>query len=269
MASSTVSIQVMSDLHLESGSGYETFIIEPRAPYLALLGDIGNTRDPKLYPFLETQLRQFQKVFFLLGNHEPYHSSYPASKQRVTSFKNSWNEKRDSEASRGEFVFLNQTRYDITENVTVLGCTLFSHITPEQHETVSFGLWDFYDIAEWTVEDHNKAHLSDLEWLHSQLSANSQETGGGQKRVFVMTHHSPTVAAEACNPTHRNSKISSGFASDLVPGRERLQGVDVWAFGHTHFNCDFVVAGMRVCTNQRGYYFKLAEGFNQGKVICI
>src|SRR5579859_3857607 len=156
----TVSIQVMSDLHLESGSGYETFIIEPRAPSLALLGDIGNTRDPKLYIFLEKQLRLFKRVFFLLGNHEPYHSSFPASKQRISTFQTSWNVKRGLNPSLGEFVFLDQTRYDIDERVTVLGCTLFSNIIPEQHQKVSFGLWDFYDIADWTVEQHNAAHTS-------------------------------------------------------------------------------------------------------------
>ena|SRR5579859_561396 len=85
---SSVCIQVMSDLHLESGSGYDTFVIEPRAPYLALLGDIGNTRDDKLYKFFETQLRRFQKVFFLLGNHEPYYSSFPKSKEKSLPSKN-------------------------------------------------------------------------------------------------------------------------------------------------------------------------------------
>ena len=257
----------MSDLHLESGSGYDTFMIEPRAPYLALLGDVGNTRDDKLYKFFETQLRRFQKVFFLLGNHEPYHSSFPKSKERVIAFEKSWNETRLSNTTLGEFVFLDQKRYDINPNVTILGCTLFSHITSEQKETVSFGLWDFYDIAEWTVEDHTKARHSDLTWLQSQLTTLSKDDV--KRHVFVMTHHSPTIAAEVCDPKHGNSNISSGFASDLVPGTRGLEGINVWAFGHTHFNCDFMMGSMRVCTNQRGYYFKVAEGFDGGMVVSI
>jgi hypothetical protein len=215
-------------------------------------------------------------VFFLLGNHEPYHSSFPTSKKRVLSFQKTWNEEKrvsnPSSSSLGEFIFLDQTRYDINRNVTILGCTLFSKITPEQHKTVSFGLWDFYDIAEWTVEDHNTAHASDLAWLQSQLTAISKEEQqqGDKRKVLVMTHHSPSIAVEAGDPKHRDSNISSGFASDLVPGTEELDdGVDVWVFGHTHFNCDFMVREMRVCTNQRGYSFKLAEGFDAGSVICI
>ena len=253
---------------MENGSGYETFDIKPCAPYLALLGDIGNSRDTKLYEFLEKQLHQFQKVFFLLGNHEPYHTSFPKSKERVTSFQNSWNAKRGSDASSlGEFVFLNQTRYDINDTVTVLGCTFFSNILPEQLEKVSFGLWDFYDIAEWAVE-HNEAHASDISWLQTQLQLLSAEDR--KRKVFVMTHHSPTLAAEANDPKHRNSEISSGFVTDiLAPGEKLLEGIDVWGFGHTHFNCDFVLDGVRVCANQRGYYFKLSEGFDGEKIICI
>lgn len=51
--------------------------------------------------------------------------------------------------------------------------------------------------------------------------------------------------------------------------------VKVWAFGHTHFNCDFVVdradAGgpLRLVTNQRAYYFAQAEGFDAEKTVDI
>lgn len=46
------------------------------------------------------------------------------------------------------------------------------------------------------------------------------------------------------------------------------KNVKVWAFGHTHWNCDFVEeGGKRVLTNQRGYYFSQAVGFEAGKCI--
>lgn len=36
-----MSIQILSDLHLESPSAYDIFEVVPKAPILALLGDIG------------------------------------------------------------------------------------------------------------------------------------------------------------------------------------------------------------------------------------
>src|SRR5215471_9247838 len=134
--STTVALQLMSDLHLEWGAGYDTFEITPRAPFLGLLGDIGRTIDDKLFTFLERQLQRFRVVFFVLGNHEPYESSISESKERLAAFSSSCNLKRQTEPSFGEFVFLDQTRYDIDDKVTILGCTLFSNVLPDQHEAV-------------------------------------------------------------------------------------------------------------------------------------
>ena len=73
---SSISIQLVSDLHLEMGHGqgasYEGFQIVPKAESLALLGDIGAICDDRLFEFLKRQLLQFKKVFYVLGNHEFY-----------------------------------------------------------------------------------------------------------------------------------------------------------------------------------------------------
>ena len=68
--------QILSDLHLDEPSAYDVFTLPAQAPYLVLLGDIGRVQDDGLFLFLETQLRQFHTVFFLLGNHEPYDSDW-------------------------------------------------------------------------------------------------------------------------------------------------------------------------------------------------
>lgn len=84
-ADDVVAVQLMSDLHLEfhfkqhdgeTVPGYEAFDITPVAPTLALLGDIGVTVDDGLFSFLEKQLRGFERVLFVMGNHEGYNSSY-------------------------------------------------------------------------------------------------------------------------------------------------------------------------------------------------
>ena len=49
----------------------------------------------------------------------------------------------------------------------------------------------------------------------------------------------------------------------------KTKSVKLWAFGHTHFNCDYTdeSSGNRVVTNQRGYYFAQSAGFECDKVI--
>jgi hypothetical protein len=67
--------QIVSDIHLETPKArptYQSFSITSRAPNLVLLGDIGEVRHDGFFEFLDIQLQQFERVFFVLGNHEPY-----------------------------------------------------------------------------------------------------------------------------------------------------------------------------------------------------
>ncbi|CAG7931574.1 unnamed protein product [Penicillium olsonii] len=268
-------IQILSDLHLETPPAYDLYDIIPQAPHLALLGDIGVVQDAGFLPFIETQLRQFSVVLFLLGNHEPYYASWGETKQVLQRFAASVNERRVSSRQHGQeemgsFVFLDQTRYDISSDVTILGCTLFSQVNEAHKEHVSFGLRDFYHINYWTVEDHSAAHQSDLAWLNSQVSQIATAEPG--RKIVVFTHHSPvTQDARAVDPRHMHSSISSGFATDLSgQGCWKSPSVRLWSFGHTHFNVNYVDdTGKMVVSNQRGYYFSQAPGFKQDFVVDI
>ncbi|KAE8357720.1 acyl-CoA dehydrogenase/oxidase [Aspergillus caelatus] len=261
------SFQILSDLHLEAPKAYDLFDIAPKAPYLALLGDIGNVKDDGLFIFLEAQLQKFQIVFFLLGNHEPYHSSWTTARERMQKFSNTIYQKRTQEGQLlGEFVFMDQARYDISPHITVLGCILYSRVPKSQETHVSFGLNDFYHIEDWTVEAHCAAHEADRTWLNDQVSHIVKLEP--RRKIVIFSHHSPTLAAAAVDPVHANSPISSGFATDIAeePCWKNTQ-VCLWAFGHTHYNCDFIddKTGKRLVANQRGYYFAQSKAFDPEK----
>ncbi|KAL2374932.1 hypothetical protein RJ035_003382 [Blastomyces gilchristii] len=271
-----VSFQILSDLHLESPAAYDIFEIPSKATHLALLGDIGNVRDPGFFSFIEAQLHNFRIIFFLLGNHEPYHSSWAEARRQIIEFSREVCQRaeHDPTLGLGKFIFLDQTRFDVSDSVTVLGCTLYSHVSTEQEERVSFGLNDFYYIDGWTIGDHNNAHAADLAWLNNQVATISTSEPG--RYIVIFTHHSPiTQDPRALDPAHSGSAIGSGFASDL--SREECfknEKVCMWAFGHTHFNFDFTMQqgsghGKRIVSNQRGYYFKQAGGFDVGKVVTV
>jgi hypothetical protein len=262
--------QIISDLHLESPAAYEVFEVNPKAPYLALLGDIGYVKDEGLFHFLRRQLEDFRIVFLVLGNHEAYHSSWPETKSAVNKFKTRIDNARGSSETLGKFVILDQTRYDISPNITVLGCTLFSRVAQAQKESVNFGLNDFYHIDDWTIEAHQNAHHADLVWLNQQTEYISRSEP--DRKVIVFTHFCPSTHDMVTDPKHRNSKISSAFMTDLSSEPCWKTGVvKIWAFGHTHFNCDFQDSktGKIVTSNQRGYYFSQSEGFDGEKTVTI
>ena len=140
-----VQFQILSDLHLETHPSYNHFKLEQSAPYLALLGEIGHAGDDRFLAFLERQVKRYWAVFFLFGNHEPYHLTLPAAKARLRAFAERMECLR-AKSTIGKFIFLDQTRYDLTERITILGCTLFSHVTSEQASAVKSRLVDFKNI---------------------------------------------------------------------------------------------------------------------------
>ncbi|KAH8796964.1 hypothetical protein F5882DRAFT_426339 [Hyaloscypha sp. PMI_1271] len=240
-----MAVQILSDLHLEAPKAYDVFNITPKAPYLALLGDIGN-------------LNQFRTVLFIPGNHEAYHSNWPQTLDILLAFE------RDvrNNASLGDFILLNRAVYRMPDtDVVILGCSLLSSISAENHMAVSLGLNDFFVINDWDVDSHNEAHKWDIAWLNTQVAELEQSIPSGDAR--------------AIDPRHATSSITSAFSTDLsVEKCFQSEKVKIWAFGHTHYNCDFIVerkgvGSLRLLANQRGYYFAQADGYDGGKMVDI
>jgi hypothetical protein len=270
-------LQILSDLHMESPRAYDFYEIKPSAPHLALLGDIGCVSHPGYLDFLTAQLAQFRTVFHLLGNHEPYGSTWDEAIKTLRAFQEQNRHERARPPSPesdgiGEYVLLDRDEFHLPgHNLTILGCTLFSDVPAASTDDVSFGLNDFFRIGGWTVEQHVEAHRRDVAWLNERVADIAREAPG--RRVVVLTHHSPTVGARTVNPRFAASKISSGFATDLS-GEEcwRAENVILWAFGHTHYNFDRFhdwETGKLVYSNQRGYYFAQAAGFLEEDMVDL
>ena len=264
-----IQIQIMSDLHLEAPAAYDVYEIPPKAPTLALLGDIGQARDPGWIGFMERQLSLFHTVLLVLGNHEPYHSDWNEVRQQVKRFNEDCEQRRST--GQGPLILLDKTRFDVSDDVTILGCTLHSLIDAQHEEHISFGMNDFYHIGgEWDVSKHRQAHRDEVAWLNDQIASIEQKEP--HRRVAILTHHSPCITTDSMNPKHASGPLVSAFATDL--SNEpcwKSQKVKLWAFGHTHYNCSFVdtATGKQVVTNQRGYYFSQSAGFDVEKVFTV
>ncbi|KAI1462569.1 hypothetical protein F4805DRAFT_408436 [Annulohypoxylon moriforme] len=264
---SPVTFQIVSDLHLETHQSYD-FTIKQTAPYLALLGDIGNVVDDGLFEFLKKQLTRYWAVFLLLGNHEPIGTSWVLAKRRVRDFADQM-ERLRTRSTIGRFVFLDQTRYDVNETMTVLGCTLFSDVSAEQAIAVKSRLVGFKQIQDWTVEDHVEAHKLDVQWLNAQVCNITREEP--KRQIIIFTHHSPTQDLRTMGPGHIGSPVSSGFVTNLsVEECWKNHSVVLWGFGHTHFQCDFTDDfGKRIIANQKGTSQIPCNGFNAKKTFLI
>jgi hypothetical protein len=87
----------------------------------------------------------------------------------------------------------------------------------------------------------------------------------------IFTHYSPTLDERAVDKKHAGSPVTSGFATDLS-GEDcwKSRSVTMWAFGHTHYSCDFTdELGKRVVANQRWYSHDVEEAFDMKKTFVV
>jgi hypothetical protein len=252
--------QIASDLHLEtpvlSKGSYHNFTMDLKARYLCLLGDIGLVKEAGLFSFLRGLLDNTPNliILYVLGNHEAYQTTMANARQLLRDFA-----ARIAEEYPGSrrFIFLDRQRYDVNLSVTVLGCTLWTRIQPEQMPAVCKILTDFHPnngISEWGPYEHLQEHQKDLEWLNTEVARIEKEEP--EREIVILTHHCPTQDTRANNPRHARSNVSSGFVTDL--SQERCwtsPHVKLWAFGHTHYSCSYREGetGKLVVANQKGY----------------
>ena len=211
-----VAVQVVSDLHLETHPSYADFELPVTASHLALLGDIGHVCDNDFLEWLRNLLIRYETVFYLFGNHDPYHMRLESAKSKMRTFAADV-EKRRVSRGLGRFVFLDQTRYDLATSsgisVTILGCTLFSEVSREQAREVSNRLVDFRDLIDWDVGDHNEHHAEDVKWLDEETGRIVREAP--DRKIIILTHYSPSTDPRTSSPSHARSTVASGFMTDL------------------------------------------------------
>lgn len=247
-------IQVLSDLHLEVGQQYSSYDFPVSAPWLVLAGDVGRLIDYDVYlDFMFRQTNRYQRVFLVLGNHEFYGLDHQAGIRKA-------HELVAEPRLGGGVVLLHRNQWDDPEpgsNITILGCTLWSRVPDHARDIVRDKVKDYKKIEEWSVDKHNDQHNQDLGWLRERCRELASTAPG--QHVLVVSHHAPATKGTS-DPRYGDSPWSSAFSTDILGlgagggGGSYLWGqVRAWIFGHTHYSTDFIVDGVRVVANQRGY----------------
>lgn len=248
-------LQVVSDLHLETpllAPSYTKYSINVEASNLCIMGDIGLVKDDALFTFLRKNLEQSRghRIFYVIGNYEAYQLSFDDAVNKLRAF-----EEEARMEFGGRFILLHRNRYDLDATTTLLGCPLWSAISPKQANEAQIRLTDFneqHGIRGWSLESHLTHHQGDLDWLNQQI----QELQTSDRNIAILTHHSPTMDPRATSPRHQGSSQSTCFATDLSTELCWTSPiVKLWAFGHTHYNCSFRddVTGKLIIANQGGY----------------
>lgn len=248
-------IQVISDLHGEMSRANPTKI-PVKAPVLALLGDIG-IPGTKIYArLLKTVSDDFETVLVLAGNHEFYQDKFHGVEsdyeQRKLEIKDLW--------ARFSNVHMLDCASVRLGGVTVLGCTLWSHVPPSaESDVISGNGVDDYKcirirdpdtgfVRSLQITDTNAFHAKEVAFLQGEIAAAAADG----RTVLVLAHFAPLMTGTSAPWHPPNRGLNHAFRSDLSD----LMGspVAAWVYGHTHYNPRGLEAnGTRVLANQKGY----------------
>ncbi len=252
-------VQILSDLHLEMGSGTPAEVAAENhlalavsgADVVVLAGDIAAGAEAIPWAAAEWPDRP---VLYVLGNHEFYGRDVASVIADC----------REAAARTDNVHFLEHDGITI-DGVRFLGTTfwtdfnLFGNVRAGEKAAGSL-MTDFRVIHDpetgiLTPERTRQWHQESLAWLKGELAACSGP-------AVVITHHAPHRRSD-----HFGTTASAGFVSHL-PDLLYDYAPRLWIHGHTHGRDNYCVGPTRVVSNQYGYAGE-TTGFDPGFTVDV
>lgn len=256
-------ISYVSDLHLEFHSNIDKLKSTDEGDILIIAGDLvpakyilPNMTDPEsrgikknLKSKLKKLCKRYTHTFYVMGNHEHYHSNFIETPRILSEFF----------IEHDLPVKLFNNHYEIVNDWLFIGSTLWTDFNKNDSDKMSF-IWNYmndyrligngtgpfspYVSQKITPEFTYNEHIKSMKFIKSILDFYSHN-------VFIFTHMCPTL--QSINYERGGNDADYAYASDLKEFITNNPRIKYWVHGHTHKNFDYMVGGCRVLANQRGY----------------
>lgn len=258
-------IRYMSDLHLEFDYNQLKSDISP-GNVLILAGDIisarflninrtdKNSRNirKKLDHIIDNWFPKFDKILYVMGNHEHYGSFYSDTKsilENYFKYKNCTN------------IHVLENEYIIHDDIVFIGSTLwtdYDNENPLAINAIQYGMQDYKWIfmkkeLESGKKISHKILPNDLLKDHKNTVCFINDTlmKYNNKKCIVLTHHAPIL--QGINPDHVGGDLDYAYASNLNEMILNNGNCKAWIFGHTHIRYDNLIGDTKVLSNAHGY----------------
>ena len=258
-------ITSISDVHLEIHPHMEL----PGGDVLLMAGDIFTAfaLNPKktdkesrkernaVANFCQKQLSKYDRVFYVLGNHEHYRFLFEETASAIRSFL----------AEHAPNVRLLDNEITEHEGVVIVGTTLWSRcgVGTADEWRINNAMNDFRlirtqaapvqpipllkpgDRRAFQPADANRAHETALAFLKRETPPD--------KPVILLTHHAPCFQS-ANGPDLGSAYLDDAYCADLVDFLLERPNIRLAVHGHTHRSEDYYIGETRVLSNPRGYF---------------
>lgn len=268
-------IQVYNDIHLEFDQG-PNFPL-PGGEVLLLAGDVcvatylRKNRTDKLArkhakvcaAFFNEQCAKYEKVYYIMGNHEHYHHifDYTAEVLReflegtnVTLLDNEWVKLKEGWSLFGGTLWTDYNNNDWfarhAAQDKMNDHTIIKKIKPVNNPYGEpFGRF----LPTDAFDEHVKCRDAITEGQYDMDRIDDNK--------IIMTHHAPT--ARSVHPRFTGDILNYAYYTALEDIMLDNPTIKYWFHGHMHDNWDYEVGECRVICNPRGYAgYALNEDFN-------
>ena len=228
------SIRIVSDVHLEFHSDFGKKFIQhlcdaQGAEMLIIAGDFAplGTKSIPVELYFRELCDAYKHVFYVTGNHEFYHTSYPIVDKVLCEISGLLH----------NFHWLNNSSVDI-DGIRFGGTTLWFKETPDT-DVLAYRLNDFSLIKGFSS------------WVYLENKRATDFIKKNAKSLDVMvTHHLPAQASVA--KRFKNDRMNCFFTCDVME-HIRDSKIKLWVHGHTHDSCAYRVNDTYVVCNPYGY----------------
>ena len=246
----------LSDLHLEFGpldaklptgevvilGGDITLLgaLDPESPYYH---DGRGVRE-RTMAFVEQCKTNFERVFYLIGNHESYNYSLTLAPGIIRR-------------KLPMVTLLDDTAVDLGSGVILAGGTLWTDMNEGKAAwAVGRGMNDFRCISIedksgdnriFTPQDAMERFARTKRFLARTAKKHPDET------IVVATHHAPDK--RGINKEHVDDRygINHGYFTDMTAFIAEHPNIKWWSHGHTHIQTAYKIGQCQVISNARGY----------------
>lgn len=265
-------IQIISDIHLEF---YKSFPkITPKSKYLFLAGDIGtieNNYDNKIKKFLTYCSNNWEKIFYVLGNHEFYQDNKVHSNNK--SYQDLLEEYKKICSLFTNVYLLHNSYAQIIPGLNIYGTTFWTGNFDNDNKNFKLtNLLNDYNMIRTSTNTSNV--LIDNDFINS-ISNNefnllnnylhTMNITNPQTKSIIMTHF-PPIREDSSNPKYsanllpKQKFLKNYFSWNNIYNKLDCSNVPVWISGHTHWSYDKIINNTRFISNQMGYKKEIFDG---------
>ena len=224
-------IRVLSDLHLEFTDN--RYIDIPEGDVLILAGDVCLAEEVDEYYRFFLQCRsKYDKVYYVMGNHEHYYSNFKETLQTL----------RDG-IPKGITLLQNQS--ELYNGVHFVGATMWtdfrgSGVAIEEARTY---MNDYHLISGFTPEKAMEENDNTKEWFGQCIPMLKKAP------VVMITHHPPSESSVK----GRYTRMTPSYSNKMDKFIRDHPNITAWVHGHVHHNSDYMINQCRVMSNPMGY----------------